>query len=131
MVSIRDIGRKARRDLHMAMRVPALFIESTGATPKLIHVRLHTKFKPTEAFAGAQAGMAVMQDMQPKIIFERDELAAQGLELKRNAIVTIEPGEGYRLDNNLAPDDITIASVVTRLSAREMQDMPVPGDSDD
>lgn len=127
MASIREIGRKARRDLHRAMRVPALFIQSTGAEPVLVHVRLHTKFDPLKVSSGGPSGLAVMQDIQPKIIFERAELAGLSLSLRRNAIVTVEPDEGYRVDNTLVPDDIMVAAVVTPLSAAEMSGLPVPG----
>lgn len=129
MAAFRDIGRKARRDLHEHMRVPALFAEEGGSAFELIHVRLHTKFDPMKAFAGGQAGLATIQDMQPTIIFDREELASKGLELKRGAILTVAVGEGYKVDNTLAPDDITIAAVVARLSQREMQGLPIPEDA--
>lgn len=129
MSSIREIGRKARRDLHREMSVAGLFIASTGAAPVDVTCRVHTKFKPTEAFGGGPNGMATMQDMQPKLIFMRDEFAEKGLKLARNAVVTIQVGEGYRVDNVEAPDDITVAAIVVRLSEREMQGLPVPGDS--
>ncbi len=126
MTSFREFGRKARRDLHDHMRVLVLFFESAGATPEKIHVRLHTKFDPMKAFAGGQTGLATMQDMQPTIIFDREELAEKGLELKRGALLTVAAGEGYKIDNTLAPDDFTVAAVAVRLSQREMQGLPVP-----
>ena len=130
MDSIRDIRNKARGDLHQRMRIPAFYIYPADAEPELIHVRVHTKFDPMEAFAGGPSGLATMQDMQPKIIFERAELALTGLELKRTGYITIEAGEGYSLDNAMPPDGITVAWNASRLSASELVGLPIPGPND-
>lgn len=129
MPSIRDIRRKARRDLHQHMRVPALYV-LPDVGPVLIHVRDHTKFH-TNAIEGAvrsgSGQMVSRQEMEPSIIFMRDELAAAGVTLIKNGIISIEPGEAYRLNNAEAPDDITVKWFVTAITRKdELDALPAP-----
>lgn len=135
MWSIRDIRRKARRDLHQAMRVPAVLC-LPGVTPAfnpvLLHVRDHTKFRVNAIEGAVRSGSGQMvdrQDMAPSIIFMRDEVAEAGVTLMKNMIVSIERGEAYRLNNAEAPDDITVKWFVTAITNKaELDAMPLPED---
>lgn len=130
-MSIRDTRRKARRDLHMAMRVPALVCMSGVAfTPVPLHVRDHTKFRVNAIEGAVRSGNGQMvdrQEMAPSIIFMRDEVAAAGLSLMKNMIISIERDEAYRLQTAEAPDDITVKWFVTAITNRdELALLPVP-----
>lgn len=122
MIPFRDIKRKARRDLHNHMGVPALYIESKGAEPRPITVRLHTRFDALGDQKGTNFHSAEREEVIPRIIIMRDEVPSP----KRNAIVSIEPGEAYYLDAVQPPDDITITIHVVPLTAKEAEDLPVP-----
>lgn len=129
MVGIRDIRRKARRELHTAMCVPAYYIPLTGA-PVLLHVRDHTKFRVNAIEGAVRSGNGKLvdrQEMAPSIIFMRDEVVAAGVKLLRNGIVSVEPGEAYRLNNAEAPDDITVKWFVTAITDEtELNGLPSP-----
>lgn len=118
MMDIRSIRRKARRDLHNALRVPAVYIPRQGA-PALVHIRDHTKFR-TNVIEGVRAGFGQIADRQesaPSIIFMRDELIALGVTLLKGGVISVERNEAYRLDNAEAPDDITVKWFVTPITA--------------
>lgn len=126
MASIRDIKRKARRDLHQHMQIPALYI-APGAEPVLLHVRVHTKWDATTMDSGSGNGTLVSrQSIMPKILFMLDEVAAQGARLTRKGIVSVEAGEAYRLDNDEPEDDISVSYIVTALRKSETEGLPVP-----
>ena len=131
MMDIRSIRRKARRDLHNALRVPAVYVPKTG-TPVLVHVRDHTKFRVNAIEGAVRSGNGQMvdrQEMAPSIIFMRDELTDLGLTLIKGGIVSVEVGEAYRLDNAEAPDDITVKWFVTAITDKaKLAALPLPGD---
>lgn len=130
-MDIRAIRRKARRDLHNAFRVPAVYIPRAGSGPVLLHVRDHTKFR-MNVIEGARFGGGQMVDRQesaPSIIFMRDELTELGVTLLKGGVISIERNEAYRLDNAEAPDDITVKWFVTQITtASELLTFPVPED---
>lgn len=129
MPNIRDIRRKARRELHTAMCVPAYYVPLVGS-PVLLHVRDHTKFRVNAIEGAVRSGNGKMvdrQEMAPSIIFMRAEVAAAGLVLIKNGIISIEPGEAYRLQNAEAPDDITVKWFVTAITnGEELAGLPTP-----
>ena len=130
MPSIRDIKRKARRDLHARMRVAALYIAGPGETPVLLHVRIHTKWDAASMDAGTGNGtMVSRQSIMPKILFMLDEVAEEGARLRKKGVISIEPGEAYRLDNDEPRDDISVSWIVSALRKEEAEGLPVPGDS--
>jgi hypothetical protein len=130
MTSITDIRRRARRDLHNALRVPALFIDGMS-TPVLVHVRLHVKEDIFSRWVGrVGVELAGTEEIQPKILFMRDEITDAALEIKRNVVISVYPGEAYRLDRALPFDDITVSWMAVRLTAREATGLPVPSDTD-
>lgn len=130
MSNIRDIRRKARRDLHQAMRVAAYYLPPGSNAPVLLHVRDHTKFQVNAIEGAVRSGNGQMvdrQQMTPSIIFMRDELAARGITLLRQGTISIERGEAYTLDHAEAPDDITIKWNVTPITiAGRLATLPVP-----
>ncbi len=130
MMDIRSIRRKARRDLHNALRVPAVYIPRQGA-PVLVHVRDHTKFR-TNVIEGVRAGggqIADRQEAAPSIIFMRDELTSLGVTLLKSGVISVERNEAYRLDNAEAPDDITVKWFVTPItSVSELAGFVTPED---
>ena len=124
MGSFRDIKRNARRDLHREMRVPAFYLSAPDAEPVRVNVRVHTKFEALGDQKGTNFNSAEMIERQPMILFMRDEIAQP----KRGAIVSVEPGEAYRLGVSSPPDDISVSVAVTALTPSEAQGLPVPGD---
>ncbi|TPI86358.1 hypothetical protein [Mesorhizobium sp. B2-8-9] len=122
MRSHRDIKRQARRDLHDRAKVPALYIESTGADPVPVTVRIFDKFQALGDIKGTNQQYAEFDDNMPRIIFMRADLPSP----KRGAIFSIEPGEAYRLDSAMATDDLTITWHVVKLDAEDADGLPVP-----
>ena len=123
MPSFRDIKRSARRDLHQRMQVPALYIVPGSADEPLpVTVRLHYDFRALGTVKGTSFSFAELQDVVPRILFMRDELAAPA----RDAIVSIETGEAYRIDNVHPADDITVTAEVVRMKASDTVGLPVP-----
>lgn len=128
MHNIRDIKRKARRDLHKAMSVPSLYVWKANE-PKLLHVRDHTKFDVNRIEGARGTGQLVgQQEAVPSIVFMRDEIAAQAVTLLKGGVISIERGEAYRLDNAEPPDDITVRWFVSQITDEaELASLPVPG----
>lgn len=128
-MSIRDIRRAARRALHDAFKVAVLYVPRVGK-PVLLHARDHTKFRVNAIEGAVRSGNGQMvgrQEMAPSIIFMRDEIAAAGITLVKNDIISIERGEAYRLDNAEAPDDITVKWFVTAITnENDLDDLPTP-----
>lgn len=127
MPSLRDIKRTARRRLHDAMKVAVLYISpAAGAEPVLLHVRVHTKWAGTGA-SGASDDSPERQEVTPKILFMLDELADQGVTPLKGAIISVERGEAYALDNAEAPDLISVKWIVSQIqSPVKLASLPVP-----
>lgn len=119
-MSIRDIKRDARRRLHTGLRVAALYIAKTGATPVPVFVRVHTKFN-----ALGDKEMAQRMDIEPRLIFLASELPAP---LRpETGIVSVEVGEAYRIKAADPVDDAGfITAKVSQLTAAQADGLPVP-----
>lgn len=128
MPSIRDIKRKARRDLHSLGKVAAIYLAPVdNPTPRNVTVRIHTKWDATTMDGASGNGtMVSRQSIFPKILFMRDELADQGIVLRRGGIISIEAGEAYKLDHDEPPDDISQSWFVTQLDEDDTVGLPVP-----
>lgn len=111
MASFRDIKRRARRDVQNHMRVPALYLASFDAVPVPCFVRVHTKFQALGDMKGTNFNYAERGDITPRIILWREEIPQP----VRNAIVSVEAGEAYYLDNIEPADDLTITAMVVKL----------------
>lgn len=126
-MSIRDdIKRPARRAIHDKFKVPALYLVNPAATPVAVGVRVHTKFQALGDLDGGGAGWAEREEMTPRLIFQRSEMQPA-----RGALVSVEPGEMYRVEVALPPDDEFVTAQVVVLSAGEIAKLfpggqPVP-----
>ena len=123
MESLRTLKRRARRDLHNAMLVPALYLlgDEPWMTQKLIHVRLHSKFDAVGDLQGTNFNYATRQEVTPKIRFDLTEI-----DPVNGAIISIEAGEAYRVDNVQPPDDQFVTAEAIRLSEKQATGLPVP-----
>lgn len=127
--SFRDIKRKARRALHKELRVPAYYLLPTTAgssdkyeKPVLVYVRYHPEYESLGEIPGRGDNYAERQAVTPRIIFMREEVDKP----KRNAVISIEDGEAYRVDNTLPPNDITITAEVNRMREADLDGLPFP-----
>jgi hypothetical protein len=127
-MSFRDIKRQARGDLHEILRIPVRYLTAVDDVGVDTFARVQTKFDAL-GLAGAEDGLAKRREIQPKIIFMRHELANASIVPKKNDIVSVEPGEAYRLDNADAPDDVTVTWFVSVLSETKAAGLPLPGDA--
>lgn len=131
MASFRDIKRKARRVLHERLKVAAVYVPLTGS-PVLLSARDHTKVRMNAIEGGVRSGsgqMAGRQETLGSIVFMLDEVAAAGVTLIRNGIVSIDTNEAYRLDNAEPADDISVKWFVRQITDKtELGALPVPAD---
>ncbi len=122
MATFRDHKRRARRNVHKHMRVAAFYLADRNAVPVPCFVRVHTKFQALGDQAGTNLNYAEREDVTPRIIFWREELPQPS----RNAIISVEVGEAYQIDNIEPADDLTITAMVTRMDLADTIDLPVP-----
>ncbi len=106
-----DIKRPARRALHEKMKIPALYLASSAGTPVPVGVRDHTKFNALGELKGGGPGWAEMQDVTPRLVFQRSEMQPAN-----GAFVCVELGEVYQVNNVRPADDEFVTAEVTRLS---------------
>ncbi|PZR90336.1 MAG: hypothetical protein DI537_19160 [Stutzerimonas stutzeri] len=125
MSRFRDIKRQARLDLHEELQVEAYYIGTPDSTPVPCTVRVHTSFNALGDQKGTNFNSAEMLDRQPEIIFLRSEIP----EPKRGAIVSVEPGEAYRVGVIHPADGITIKADIVPMQRAETVGLPVPGDA--
>lgn len=123
MSRLRDIKRRVRGDLHREMSVPALYIPVPGATPVEVTVRVWRKRDdPATGDLSSMPGAAQMIVSEDRLRFDLGEIAT----IRRNAIVSVEAGEAYRVDH-LYPADLGYQTArVIPLSAEEATNLPVP-----
>jgi hypothetical protein len=119
---LRDIKRRARRDVHAHASIAALYLPpAAGSDPVPCTVRLLLK---TVALENGAPGGAERQQSVPKILFLREQLPVG--HPQRNAKVSVAPGEAYLLGIVEPTDDITVSAAVTTLSAAQTAGLPVP-----
>lgn len=124
MASLREIKTAARRALHQAMRVPASYYETPIATPRLIHVRVHTKWTQHGDLKGTNLNYAEAEEVAPTLIFDRSEVENP----PAGGFVIISAEEGYRIGQTKPKDGITITAEVARLRAAEIAGKTLPED---
>lgn len=117
----REALRRGRRDLHREMSVPALYIAAPGAAPFPCTVRTHDI--PAANGKPGGNGYAQQADIKPSLIFLTDDAP---LLIRVGAIVSVANGEAYRIGVVHPPHGITITADVTRLSATEAANLPLP-----
>lgn len=111
-MTVRDIKRRARRHLHLGMRVPALYLLDPSTEGVLINPRVHTKFAALGTFNGG----AERLDVTPKLRLDRTEVPSP----KTNTFVSVEEGEMYRIVTAEPPDGEFVSVVVVSLSQAEI-----------
>jgi hypothetical protein len=123
-MSIRNIKRAARRDLHAELQVPALYIAASSSTPVPCTVRVWRKREDPmtgdlPGFSGG-AQVAVSED--------RIRFFTQGLPplLRTGAVVSVEAGEAYRIEFAYPRDGEFQTAKVVPLSAADAAGLPVP-----
>lgn len=121
-MSLRDIKRKGRRDLHNQMKVPALYIVPGTNAMVPCEVRVHSEWKALGGVGGTSFAYAEREERPVEIIFWRDQVQLP----VRNAIISVEPGEAYVLDAAKAPDDQTITAYATAMTPADAAAYPVP-----
>jgi len=112
-----------RRDVHREMAVPALYLVREGATARPCTVRPHDLPSANGRPAGSDQGLAQQIDLKPRLVFIADDAPKP---IRVGAIVSVEPGEAYRISFVHPPHGITTMADVTRLDAHEAADLPVP-----
>lgn len=107
-----ELKRRARRQLHDAMSVPAFYFADPKdkASYVPIFVRVHYRFDPLGDMKGTNLEYAERQEVIPRIIFDNTEITPQN-----NAVVSVRPGEAYQVDNILPPDDFTSTAEAPRM----------------
>lgn len=71
--------------------------------------------------------MVERQSIFPKILFMLDEVAALGVRLRKQGIVSVEVGEAYELYASEPADDISQHWIVVQMDKGDTDGLPVPG----
>jgi hypothetical protein len=126
MQSFRDIKRKARRHLHKIMQVAAFYVpdrEDYLAPIIPVKVRVHYKESTLGGLKGTSFHTVEHEEIDPKIIFLIDEMPKP----TRNAVVSVDFVEAYRIDTVEVVDDLTVTAKVIRLDRAEANLLPLRG----
>jgi len=123
MSRLRDIKRHMRGSLHQEMSVPALYIPAPSATPVDVTVRVWRKREdPVTGELQSMPGAAQMVASEDRLRFDLSEIPT----IRRNAIVSVEAGEAYRIDH-VYPADLGYQTArVVPLPEAETSGLPVP-----
>lgn len=125
-MSIRDIKRQIRRDLHAEMQIPALYLAPADpgpwAVPVPCGVRLHLKFGLVGDLKGVRIHYAEREEITPKAIFKLSEVAIP----VRNAVISLAAGEAYRIDHVQPADDEFVTAAIVKLIGGDADGLPVP-----
>lgn len=113
-----------RRDVHLTMLVPALYLVRRADAPIPITVRPHTEFGQADV-SGVGEGFAAMLDQTPRIRFKLSELPG-GKPPVRGSIVSIAAGEAYTVGAARPPEDEFVFAEVARMAEGETAGLPVP-----
>jgi len=118
----REQKRAARQIVHTTFGIEAQYYAAKGAASTTVHVRLQTKFGLiTQDPRNAREGWAQMQSIEPHLVFMRSEQ-----EPAHGAVVWLQIGEAYMIDNTLPPDDITRTTQCSRMTAKQYADWGLP-----
>lgn len=122
MVGIRDIRNQARKDLHQAMQVPALYYAQKGDEGVAVSVRLHTKFDALggRMSPGSDENYGGRVEEVPRAVFLLSEISPS-----RNAVFACADGT-YRIDYVEPPHGLTVTANVKKVPDKELADFPAP-----
>lgn len=132
MTSLSEIKNKARLHLHERAKVQALYVQQGAHFGVPITCRVHSK---TDA-VGLSSDMSAYKGDMPmrqsdivRIVFLRSEIVEKGLALRKNDIITLSADEAYKLDNAEPTDGVTVTWLVSRLTAKQIENeaLPLPG----
>lgn len=125
LTPLRKIKRFARRDVHLHMLIPAVFLATRSTSPgALANVRLHNKFDRTGDVKGSRTYPAEIENIAPRIIF----YLPYGVTPRSGAIVSFQTGEAYQIDHILPADDQLQTAYVTQLLPDRAANLPVPSE---
>lgn len=126
MGRLRDIKRRARGSLHREMSVPALYFVTSTTRPG-IECAVRVWPKTENQMVGDLPGVQGAERAEPedRLRFDLADFPPSRMP-RRLGVVSVEPGEAYRIDH-LYPADLGYQTArVTRLSAEEAATYPVP-----
>jgi hypothetical protein len=106
------------------MKTVAVYVDDPDdqlAGVKSVHVRVHYKFDQLGGLKGTSFHTVEREEVKPVIIFMRDEVPNP----IRNAVVSVDLGEAYRIDHTNPPDDITITTHIIALSHKDANMLPL------
>lgn len=125
-MALAHIRAAARRSLHRAMQVPAIYIPPGANTPIYpIQVRVHNRIVRQGEIDGLDFTAATVLEDVPQIILLREDV---DWPISRGGVFSVSPGEAYRVDHQMPPDPTTITVRVVRLGAAEAENLPLPGE---
>lgn len=116
-MGIRDIKRKARGDLHREMSIPALYLATKTSQPVPVTIRLLIKFA---ALGIAKNGAEMLEEVPKAVLLASEQMPS------KNAILSVDPGEAYRIALVHPADDQFITVDIVKLSAAEASGLPTP-----
>jgi hypothetical protein len=94
-MSFADIKAEARRSVHEAFAVPCQYRASASDQPTDLTARLHTRI----VVGGENGSYASIIEGVTRVVFDREELAAKSVVLRRNGLVTFpDYGQSFVLD---------------------------------
>lgn len=108
-MSIREVKRTARRQLHERLGEPVWYLSAPGDDPVAATARLHLNFNQLGELL--RGGFGERMELTPRIIFLRDNVRPV-----RDAIVVTRDMGAYFIDHDHPPDDITITAEVVKMT---------------
>lgn len=127
-MSLRDIKRAARLDLHRGMQVKAFYYPPDEDWPQIVQCRTHYQFGALGDVKGTSFGYAETREQRPYLIFMLEPTPEQPIVVDpdRNALVMVSPTEGYRIDDVDPRDFITRKAYCVPLPDRQLGDRLAP-----
>lgn len=116
-MTYREHKTAARLAIHKEFAVPAIYIAPGGAQTAC-EVRVHNYNSLQGAIRRADAEVI---EMTPTAIF----LVSQ-VQPTRNGIISVAPGEAYRLGEVQPPDGITVSAAIAAMKLPDTDGLPVP-----
>lgn len=125
MPTFRDIRRQMRDSVHAHLKVRAYYIAPV-AGPVEVEVRIHGTVEKLGDMKGTSLSYSERYEIVPTIVLPKAQVAAPA----RLAIISVSPGEAYRIDTVLPPDGDYVTVEVSRMRTAETVGLPIPGDYD-
>jgi hypothetical protein len=126
------IKTQARRDIHAAFSVTALYQDATMPTATEVHVRWHNRHRPLGPFpnVGNLPGgdYADVFELVDHVIFNTDELASLGIVPMRNASLTFPQFGNFKMVLDVRePTDGPIKQTWTLQRPKQVSPSPSAG----